>query len=569
MSLRTKSIDWTQLIQFNKDGIAIADYGQVRAAITAQFKQIYGQDIDLATTSADGIYVETLCLMISNILQSFKNFYAQLDVRTAGGSFLDALCALSNVYRKAETHSTCPVVLTLDEDASESYVTDKISLLDKNGNVWSYTDKNGIVFEPGKQQTVVVTCEVAGPVRADAGWIDRLVENNVVMKVSQETAAALGSYSETDSELRARRNSSLGATGNTVLETMIGTLLSITGIDDVKIYNNDSSSSITALDGTNILSHDIYVILRQKQNIEIADSLLCSSIYEKLTPGIRTTDPGEDVKHGTRHSFKYLQSSTGVPVQSEVVQMVYWKEAEPISPTITIELAATSNYGSANNSTSNRIAQKVIDYLNKLRLSSKITVNDIWNVVFYADPQFRGQSTYSIKSISIDKTDDADNADDVSSFTLPDTYFNYDLATDVIIYDKAHIDGTVKIVIGNVVGLTLTNLSSQMNVSNQTMLVYAFDDEGWYSWIQTTVSGNQLACEIDRRTTAFIAVVFDGQVKAEDASWDNYVKQTTNIEFDNSATSLEYDVNSFTWQLKTMQLVEQMKAMQLKAKKVK
>ena len=85
MAYKEMNINWTELIQFTKNGVYVADYQEIRSAICNRFKEIYGQDIDLATTSADGIYVETLSLMINNILQSFKHFYAQLDVRTASG----------------------------------------------------------------------------------------------------------------------------------------------------------------------------------------------------------------------------------------------------------------------------------------------------------------------------------------------------------------------------------------------------------------------------------------------------------------------------------------------------
>ena len=425
MSFKDRSINWKQFIQFTKNGIFVADYSQVRSAITERFKEIYGQDIDLSTASGDGIYVETLCLMISNILQSFKQFYAQLDVRTASGPYLDALCALSNVYRKAETYSTCSVILTLDENTPNAWTTKEVNLADKNGNIWSYSTQDGITFEPGVPQTVVVTCEKAGPVRADSGWIDRLVENNIVMTINQSLAADLGSYAESDTELRARRNSSLGATGNTVLETMIGTLYTLNGIDDVKIYNNDSNAAITALDGTSIAVHDIYVVLRQQANVSIADSLICSSIYEKLTPGIKTTDPGDSVKYGKRHAFRYLQSSTGTPIESEVVQNVYWKVATPIKPKITIKLKVTTNYGSKDDATSNTIISNVVDYMNKLQLSATFYNNDLWNVVTYSDSKFRGQPTFRVTSITIDNADSWNKSTESDTYTLPDTYFGY------------------------------------------------------------------------------------------------------------------------------------------------
>lgn len=413
MAYKEMNINWTELIQFTKNGVYVADYQEIRSAISNRFKEIYGQDIDLATTSADGIYVETLSLMINNILQSFKHFYAQLDVRTASGPYLDALCALSNVYRKSETHSTCPVSLTLDENATENYVTKSISLSDKNGNIWTCSSTSDMIFEPGVAQSIIVTCEALGPVRAEPGWIDRLVSNEVVMRISQTVEANVGSYSESDNELRARRNSSLGATGSTVLETLVGTLLDINGINDVKIYNNDSTSSITALDGTSIAQHDLYIVLRKKPNIEIADSLICQTIYEKLTPGIRTT--ASNGVNGVAKSYNYTSAILGQS-QISVTQNVYWKQATPVKPKIEIKIKALQGYASNNNSTALTIASNVIKDLNDRQLSSSITTNDLWNIAFYSDPTFKGRSTFYIESIKINE---------LTSYTLQDTYFNY------------------------------------------------------------------------------------------------------------------------------------------------
>lgn len=413
MAYKEMNINWTELIQFTKNGVYVADYQEIRSAICNRFKEIYGQDIDLATTSADGIYVETLSLMINNILQSFKHFYAQLDVRTASGPYLDALCALSNVYRKSETHSTCPISLTLDENATENYVTKSISLSDKNGNVWTCSSTSDMIFEPGVAQSIVVTCEALGPVRAEPGWIDRLVSNEVVMRISQTVEANVGSYSESDNELRARRNSSLGATGSTVLETLVGTLLDINGINDAKIYNNDSTSSITALDGTSIAQHDLYIVLRKKPNIEIADSLICQTIYEKLTPGIRTT--ASNGVNGIAKSYNYTSAILGQS-QISVTQNVYWKQATPVKPKIEIKIKALQGYASNNNSTALTIASNVIQDLNERQLSSSITTNDLWNIIFYSDPTFKGRSTFYIESIKINE---------LTSYTLQDTYFDY------------------------------------------------------------------------------------------------------------------------------------------------
>ena len=437
MSYKNNRLSIATLVSFTRNGVVVATYQEIRQVLTDTFKNIYGRDIDLSSASADGVYVETLCLMISNILQSFKQYYAQLDVRTASGVYLENLCALSNIRRKDATYSTCSVTLTLSNTETQPYVTKEISLADKNGNVWTCSSDSDMTFQPGVSQSLIFTCEEIGPISAPIGWIDKTVNTEKSFTIQQNRDAIIGSYAESDSELRARRNASLGSTGATVLETMVGTLYQLGPILDVKIYNNDTANEITALDGTKVQVHDIYVIIKKQQNVDIADSKIASAIYEKLTPGIRTTNSSGN--NGVAKTYVYKQSPDGTPLESEVIQNVYWKEATPVKPKCVITISTTSNYGSANDKTSQQIAAKVIQYLNGIKLSGQVNVNKLWNVVTYADPKFRGEETYSIDSITFNNG--------TSIYNLPDTYFNY-TESDVKIEDTSATNNKVVIIIG-------------------------------------------------------------------------------------------------------------------------
>ena len=105
MALIQDNRGFASLIQMTGAGLNIADYPAIKRALIEKYKEIYGSDIDLANTTADGVFVETLALMIFNILQNVKFLYSNLDIRTASGKFLDSLAALSGVYRNGATKS--------------------------------------------------------------------------------------------------------------------------------------------------------------------------------------------------------------------------------------------------------------------------------------------------------------------------------------------------------------------------------------------------------------------------------------------------------------------------------
>ena len=41
MAYKNSMINWNQLIQFTKNGIVIANYNDIRSALTRRFKEIY------------------------------------------------------------------------------------------------------------------------------------------------------------------------------------------------------------------------------------------------------------------------------------------------------------------------------------------------------------------------------------------------------------------------------------------------------------------------------------------------------------------------------------------------
>lgn len=442
-----KIINWNEFITFNKGGLVVAEYSKIRIALQNAFKSIYGEDVDLSTGTADGVYLDMYGLIINNILQSFKFFYNNLNINNASGKYLDNLCALSNVTRKPASYSTAKLLCTLDESNPTDYTvkatgtgSSGLAFLDQNGTIWYFEPDEDYTFVRGVQQEIVVRCEDLGPIAAVPGFINRLVTNEVTMSISQNEYAQVGAYEETDSELRARRNQSLGASGDTVLESLAGALLAYEAIEDVEIYNGDTAK--TAKDGTAIAAHRVYIILRRNLNIELDDKVIGTLIYEKMTPGIPTI-PSTDENMGEapygNHSFQYVQKILGQPIDTGINQMVYWKVAKPIAPEIKITITPNSYFASNNNSTANLIGDNIIAMMNDIHLGDDVTIKDLENEVYYSDPFFRGRATFDIKSITINSLAD--------KFINKDTYFNYTNYTVSNTYDPVETTKLNEVVI--------------------------------------------------------------------------------------------------------------------------
>lgn len=399
-------------------GLQVAEFVDIRTALINRYKAVYGSDIDLSTASADGVFVNDIAVIMNNILQTMKSLYSNLDVNSASGVYLDNLCRLSNVIRKSATKSTASLVVTSlftsgepvvfgDKDGNDN-ILNRLTFIDNSGTEW--VANASITLGPRESKEITVTCSEFGPVDAPAGWISQtMLAMN--LSVSQPNNAILGETQESDTQLRARRAQSSGADGVTVLESLIGALLEISGINDVRIYNNNSLFEQTALDSTKISAHSVYVIIRQTEGLNIDDSIIGELIYNKLTPGIKTVQSSAASTNGELKQYEFIPQLLNVAV-TFLSQMVYWKKAIPIHPTITIKITPTNNFVETE---FDDIFESVTRYTDNILISESIDASQVFMSVFEADPTFKGQRTYSVLPSNVT----------VANTANPDTYYKY------------------------------------------------------------------------------------------------------------------------------------------------
>lgn len=422
--IRSRNFNIGNLIQYKSGGLEVATFVDIREALITRYKEVYGSDIDVSTASADGVFINDMAMIINNILQVCKMTYANLNVETASGIYLDALCKLANVTRQPATRSTASLVVTNLLGSSQTFgdldannnKTNTITFVDKAGTEWTYRNTSmqsnspALELSANESAEVTVECSESGPVDAPAGWITQTaIAMN--LSVTQPTNCIQGENAESDQALRKRRSQSSGASGTAVLESLSGSLLNISGINDVRIYNNNGLDNMTAADNTSIPAHNVYVVIRQQDGLNIDDSSIGSLIYEKMTPGIKSTETSDSTT-GVNKSFIYTPQMLGATITS-FSQTVYWKVAKPISPQLTITIIPNTSF---NTSEIPAIVNAIYEYANGLQLTEKLTSDNVFIEAFQADPMFKSQRTYSLTSSNVT----------VASHTNTDTYYKYD-----------------------------------------------------------------------------------------------------------------------------------------------
>ena len=357
--LTNDKVSLNNLISIYSGGLKVATFAQIKQALIEQYRFIYGMDIDVDDTTADGIFINTNALIINNILQTMKSMYSNLDINSASGEYLDILCRLSNIERKPATRSNTNLQVTYIGTTDVTYTPDQLTFVDKAGVEWSPTQNYS--FSANETKLVYVECKKIGPVTAPAKWIYQIVDASIPILVSQIDAANIGQEQESDFNLRVRQTSSGSGAGLTTLSALKSQLLSISGIKDVAILNNYTDSQETCSDNTAIPAHSIYIVLRQQDGVLIPDAQIGKTIYTKLTSGIGTATPSTG--SGLSKSYEYFSEA---------------------------EFESIANY--------------MIRYFNELPIGSMPTSNEILIKMISADPKFKGAATYYVNSVQMSIT---------------------------------------------------------------------------------------------------------------------------------------------------------------------
>lgn len=451
MSLINKKYDVSELAEIGTNGFTAASFPQIRDAVASKMKEIYGNDIDLSSASADGQYVNMEALILNNVYRTLESLAKSLNPADASGKYLDILVSFSGAFRRQPTNSVAQLYVWNTGAADIS--PDQIVCMDKSGNEWVWynpVDYNG-------QKTVTIPsmlgtptnyvpygplefrCKSFGSVSASgdpnpSGNWQTVYERSPDVRggdiyqtidagnfqVYQKNAAIAGKDLESDSSLRSRRNLSFGISGATVQNSLIANLLDIEGVDDVWVFNNNTSGTQTMDDGVPVAQHDVYVVVWKDPSLSPSDvtfdEVVGSVIYDQLTPGVLPASATGCVG-GVAHTY-------GISLTPNISTTMRWKQSSWQLPSIQVT-GSIVNQSTLSTEQMQAILDSLITYFNNIRLDEYAYGTEASFSAQAAD--FRttqyGLPTYSINSI---KYLDSDSAwQPLVSRKLPLSRFNY------------------------------------------------------------------------------------------------------------------------------------------------
>lgn len=337
----------------DENGLHVPDYEDILQRILGRFKEIFGDDLYLGEDTQDYQMCAEFSDLVDDIGAVLALAYSSRNPDLATGLSLDYLLPLNGLRRLTATFSTAIIVAS----GAEGTVIPAGSLcMDANGNQWE-TDSSATIPSAGSVQ-IPVTATVAGHVNAEPGSITKIMSPTAGwLSATNPAAATAGRNVETDAEARERRAASVSNNGRSIMEVMIGSLRALEGVQKVRGYENDTSST----DANGIPANSTCFVVLGGDTDEIAQS-----IFKKKSPGSGTygnqTVSVSDIYDNT-YSIKFSRPTD-----------------TPISVAITLK-----TFDGYTEETATTIKNNIKAYIESIQIGSNLNVGLLWACVLSAN----------------------------------------------------------------------------------------------------------------------------------------------------------------------------------------
>lgn len=265
------------------NGLVTQDLSDIIEDLTAKYKSVYGQDINIEQNSSDGQFINILTQEKKDILDLFTQYYNNLDPDAVVGLPQQILYKLNGLTIKSYTYSYCYVDVVITESLTLQGLDDNIESADGTG--YTVRDTNGVRWILAETQNLEAGTYSLNFRAADLGAVTSSPNTITVMETVQRGVASVnnpaanyltGGQGETSAQFRLRRNKAMAVPSQGFDESIQSQMLNLTNVTQCKVYDNRTDSTVN-----DIPPHSVWVIVAGGTSDEIG-----RVIYNNLPPGI-------------------------------------------------------------------------------------------------------------------------------------------------------------------------------------------------------------------------------------------------------------------------------------------
>lgn len=269
----------------DRDGLQLKTLSEIRAELSAAYRSIYGEDINIDPDTPDGQAINIYAQASVDLRELLADIYAGFDPDQAAGRVLDQRVALNGIQRKGATFTKTPISITVDRSLTLTGMDGASESLDIPSGVFTVKDDAGTQFvllttvslSAGTHSLLFRAAQI-GAVLVSIGTITTAVTATAgVTAITNSTSITVqGVDEESDGALKVRRERSINGSAQGYTDSIEAEILSLDGV--TACICEENATGITDANGTP--PHSIWVIVEGGDSQEIANA-----IYAKRSAG--------------------------------------------------------------------------------------------------------------------------------------------------------------------------------------------------------------------------------------------------------------------------------------------
>lgn len=257
------------------------------AGVLADINESFGGALNLDLATPQGQLGMSFAAVISAFNDLFVDFTNQVDPAFASGRMQDAIAQIYYLTRRGATPTT--VVAT---------ITGVTGLVLPAGSLAKTTD--GTIFQSLATVTIPLSGSVdaqfaalvSGPIPVPAGALNTIYRTVIGWDAISNAAPGIpGRDAETQAAFETRRALSVAGNATGILAAIRGSVLSVSGIVDAYVTENNTGSPVTT-GGQTIAAHSVYVAVQGGSDADVA-----RAIWTKKPPGCAYTGTTTVIVH--------------------------------------------------------------------------------------------------------------------------------------------------------------------------------------------------------------------------------------------------------------------------------
>lgn len=251
-------------------GVVVPDTADLKSEIEGEFKQALGETMSTAPDTPQGRLISGEIAARRAVAVNNAKLANQINPAFSVGVFLESICALLGIERKAESASTIASVSLAGIPLTEIPAGSRAR--SAAGDYFA-TTRSVILSSSGRASVDMVAVE-RGAITCPVGGLNKVIDAVLGWEtVYNDQAAVPGESAQSDVALRLQRQLRLARQGISTVEAQVSGLYEIEGVHSLSFLENISHEFAT-IDGIYMKPHSVWACVYGGKDEDIALSLL-------------------------------------------------------------------------------------------------------------------------------------------------------------------------------------------------------------------------------------------------------------------------------------------------------